>query len=242
MTLGEIIANFRLRAFDSVAPYLWSDDELREFADDAENESCERAYLLRDTTTPEICNVSVIAGTASYLLDSRILVVTRAKLDNTAVPLGLMSTEAMDRTAGAMPRDWRTQSRSWMADVGGGWEQRSGTPAVALLDPEGTRWKLTLTPKPVVNDTLRLQVFRLPIGPLSIDEGNVPEIPYRLHPRLVDWMMYRAYSKQDVETKDTVKAAQAEAAFAASFGPRVDANVRRKQLDRAPNVTVFREF
>jgi hypothetical protein len=149
----------------------------------------------------------------------------------------------MDTGAGVLPRDWRTQSLSWQSGAsGGGWEKRTGTPSMALLDREGPRWKLTLVPKPVASDTLRLQVTRLPIGPLSSDGGNVPEIDSRLHVRLVDWMVYREYSKQDTETFDRSKAADAEATFTRHFGERIDANVRRKQADRAPSVVAFQEF
>ncbi len=242
MTLEDLIAAFRSRAQDTAEPYLWSDAEVKEFVNDAENEAAERASLLRDTMTVAVCEVDVVAGTAAYLLDARILRVERAKLDLGSVPLSLSSTAAMDRGAGVTPRDWRTQSLSWQSGVSGsGWEQRTGTPAMALLDREGAQWKLTLVPKPVVDDTLRLQVFRQPLAPMAADD-DTPEIPTRLHIRLVDWMMYRAYSKEDAETFNRTKAMEAEALFTRAFGERIDANARRKQDDRAPCTTVFQEF
>lgn len=242
MNLQGLIAAFRARAQDTAQPYLWSDDEVKEFANDAEIEAAERASLLRDTTTAAICEVDVVAGTAAYLLDPRIFRVERAKLDLGRVPLTLTSTAAMDRGTGVTPRDWRTQSLSWQSGgSGAGWEQRTGTPIQALLDREGARWKLTLFPKPVADDTLRLQVFRQPLEAMA-DNTDQPEIEPRLHIRLLDWMMYRAYSKEDAETFDRTKALEAEAMFTRTFGERIDANARRKQDDRAPCVTVFQEF
>lgn len=240
MTLQDLVEAFRSRAQDNAAPYLWSDAEVKEFANDAENEAAERASLLRDTTTAAICEVDVVAATAGYLLDARILRVERAKLDLGATPLSLTSTAAMDRGSGVTPRDWRAQAMSWQSG-GFGWEQRTGTPVMALLDREGSRWKLTLYPKPVADDTLRLQVFRQPLADMAANDDE-PEIPARLHIRLLDWMMHRAYSKQDTETFDQAKADKAEAAFTRTFGERIDANARRKQDDRAPCVTVFQEF
>jgi hypothetical protein len=222
MTLADLIDAFRARAQDTVEPYLWSDDEVREFATDAENEAAERGRLIRDSTTPEICVVEVLEDQAGYDLDSRIISVERAKMDGATLPLKLTSTDAMDRN--------------------GAWEHRTGTPSYAVLDAEGPAWRLTLSPIPTADGTLRLQVFRYPIGPLSSDGGNVPEIHARLHPRLIDWMLHRAYGKQDAETYDRVKAEQAEAVFTASFGPRIDANVRRKQADRATSVVQFQEY
>ncbi len=242
MTLGDLSTAFRARAFDTKAPYLWSDDEVAEFAEDAENEAAERARLIRDSMTPAICQVAVVAGAASYMLDARILSVDRAKLDSQSVPLTLSSTTAMDLGQGARPRDWRASNSNWVGGIGGGWEGRQGTPTIAVLDAEGAGWKLTLSPTPTQADTLRLQVFRLPLEPLSSDTDNVPEIPARLHIRLVDWMMFRAYSKQDAEAADAATAAKHEAAFTAAFGPRIDANARRKQEDRSASGVQFREF
>lgn len=223
MTMGELMDAFRARAFDTVVPYLWSDDEVREYADDAENEAAERARLLRDSTTAEICEVEVVADTAAYILDSRILSVERAKLDLGSSPLSLTSTPAMDAENGR-------------------WESCTGTPSRMVLDAEQGTWKATLNPTPQVNDTLRLQVYRLPIALLSTDESNIPEIHPRLHIRLVDWMMARAYRKQDAETRDELKAQEHEAIFESAFGRRIDANVRRKQEDLVPSVVQFREF
>lgn len=223
MTLAQLMDAYRTKTEDVAPPYLWSDDELRQYADDAENEAAERARLLKDTTTPEICQVNVVAGAAAYLLDSRIISVERAKLALSSTPLTLSSTDEMDR---AKP----------------GWEARSGTPSKGLVDAEGAGWKLTLYPKPAANDTLHLQVFRLPIGPLSAHDGNQPEIPSRLHLRLLDWMLHLGYQKQDAETYDRAKSEQHAAIFTAAFGERIDANARRKQEDRAPCVVAFQEY
>ena len=242
MTLGDLIDVFRARAFDTKEPYLWSDAEVREFADDAENEAAERARLIKDSTTTAICQVAVVANTAAYALDSRVISVERAKLDSQSVPLVLSSTQAMDQNMGVRPRDWRASSSNWVGGIAGGWEARQGTPNTAVLDAEGPGWKLMLSPIPTKADTLRLQVYRLPLVALSTSEANTPEIPLRLHIRLVDWMVYRAYSKQDAETFDREKAAQAEATFTSAFGQRIDANARRKQEDRTSSVVQFREF
>ena len=110
-----------------------------------------------------------------------------------------------------------------------------------VLDAEGARWKATLAGIPIANDTLRLQVFRFPLVDIA-DEADVPEIPARLHIRLVDWMEYRAYSKVDVETQNDELAARGANAFTSAFGERIDANMRRKQQDRTPSVVQFREY
>ncbi|MEK7425737.1 MAG: hypothetical protein AAB131_18080 [Actinomycetota bacterium] len=244
MDAGQILVVFRSRVHDNVAPYLWSDLEAIEFLNDAQNEAAERARLLRDSTTAEICTVAVTAGTAVYLLDRRIISVERAKLDSQRLPMQITSTPEMDgprsATRPGWPQQWRANG-TWLADSGAGWETQTGTPYFLVLDAEGDRWKATLAGVPIANDTLRLQVFRLPLADIE-DEADVPEIPARLHIRLVDWMEYRAYSKVDVETQNDELAARGANAFTSAFGERIDANVRRKQQDRTPSVVQFREY
>jgi hypothetical protein len=218
----DLFDTFRARAFDTAAPYLWSDVELQEYLDDAQNEAAERALLLRDSSTAEICEVAITAGESTYLLDERILQIERAKLDSQTRPLVLTSVDELDRTSP-------------------GWGSRTGSTTTIAIDAEGAGWVARLVGVPSVDDTLRLQVFRLPMQSIALP-GDEPEIAKRLHVRLVDWMMFRAYSKKDAETKDEVKAAEYEAIFTSAFGPRVDANVRRKQRDRSPKVVQFQEF
>lgn len=218
----QLIDAFRARAHDTVAPYLWSDDELQEYLDDAHNEAAERGSLLRDSTTAEICEVAVAATIAAYELDPRILLVLRAKLDGETRPLDITSTEALDRDKP-------------------GWEEASGRVTSIAIDAQGSGWLATLVPTPNEADVLRLQVFRLPMESIATDTAE-PELNARLHVRLVDWMMFRAHSKKDAETQDDAKATMHEAIFTSAFGQRIDANVRRKQYDRAPHTTKFREF
>jgi hypothetical protein len=218
----QLIDVFRARAFDTAAPYLWSDDEVQEYLDDAHNEAADRALLLRDTTTAEICEIAVEAGTASYELDPRILRVERAKLDLGRRPLEITSIAVLDSQ---LP----------------GWASMTGRPGMVAIEAEGAGWLATLVGKPVEADTLRLHVYRLPLASLAADACE-PEIPSRLHVRLVDWMMFRAYSKKDAETQDATKASEHAAMFTTAFGERIDSNVRRKQHDNAPRVTAFREF
>jgi hypothetical protein len=50
-----------------------------------------------------------------------------------------------------------------------------------------------------------------------------PEINRRFHESLVFWMLYRAYSKQDAETKDAKKAGENLALFEQEFGKKSSA-------------------
>lgn len=88
MILGELRSLFRLRAVDTVAPYLWQDAEIDAYLADAENEAAERASLIYDDTSAATM-IAVVAGTTRYALDPSILRIDFAVLDATR-PLAIL--------------------------------------------------------------------------------------------------------------------------------------------------------
>ena len=218
MTLEEIIFAFRKRVFDGVAPFLWSDEEVALFADDAVNEACIRARLIEDKTTPAVCSIPLVIATSSYLLHPSIFAIKRITCRSTV--LNETSVEELD-----------------LRDAY--WETRISSPPREYIYGQGTT--LRVFPMPAAIDPLALTVYRIPLLPLTADDTNAaPEIPAHQHMRLLDWICYRAYSKEDTETFNADKAARYEAKFIESFGIRSDANVLRKQRDKRPPRVAFR--
>lgn len=215
MTRDELLEAFRRRTKDQRQPYLWSGDDFDEYLTDAQNEAAERANLLRDTDTPEICELAIEADRAEYDLDCRVLEVLRAKLDSQQRPLSLTTTEAMD-----------LDRRGWDGD-----EQSSGPPRRLVIDPLGAGWRARLDPVPSTDDMLRLQVYRLPLEPVKGAGKCVPEIHERYHIKLLDWVCFRAYSKHDSQTRNEELAAAYAADFAATFGEKRDAHTGRREHD-----------
>lgn len=196
MTLRELIEIFRHEVDDLGEPYLWSDDELIEYANDAENEACRRARLLIDSTTAEICQIVVDADTGLYALDERVIFVRRAKLASRSLTLARASLRDVDAY---VP----------------GWEAHTGTVTSFITDAD--TGMLRLYPVPRAADTLNLTVVRLPLVELnSLDDSF--EIHARYQRNLRHWLKYRAYSKQDAETRDGKKAAEGLALFEQEFG------------------------
>jgi hypothetical protein len=222
MKRPELVAAFRSRIDDDAEPYLWTPADVQLYLDAAHREAAERALLIRDASTVAVCSVPIVANTASYTLHASVLSVERAKLASQRQTLTLSSTEQMDR-------------------LHPGWDDVSGAPAFLVIDPDGSALRARLVPPPAEATTLALVVNRLPLASLASDDDE-PEIPARYHLGLVDWMMHLAYGKRDTETFNERNALECEARFAAQFGERIDANVRRKQADRSPARVVFREF
>jgi hypothetical protein len=216
MTLSDLIAAFRTEAADQAEPPLWSDAEIAGYLADAESEACIRARLLFDESSPAVAVIGI--DTAAWVaLDPSIIDVTRAHLASSPGRLlAQCPPEVLDR-------QW------W------GWETQTGPPTGYYVI--GNR--LRLIPQPTqASDTLYLSVYRTPLVPLTADDLDAsPEIQDPHHLRLLDWALYRAYSKRDIDTADMTRANGYRLSFVEHFGPRPSASAIRKQAEkRAPVV------
>lgn len=213
MQLTDLITLFRQEADDTVEPYLWSDDELLDYANDAEQEACRRARLLVDSSTPAVCAVAVTAGDLLCALDARVIFVRRARFAG-GRPLQRLTMQDME-----------DRNPYWL-------DAQASTPTVFVPDYE--TGKLALYPPPAAAGTLRLTVVREPLQPMT-DGQDTPEIAARYHRALRHWMLYRAYSKQDSQANDPKKAADALALFEQEFGRKSgaidEAWIAREQFD-----------
>jgi hypothetical protein len=199
MNVDKILGLFRFRANDEAKPYLWKDEELLDYLNEAEREACRRGRLLIDSTTAAYCQIAVVADTTSYSLNEKVIFIRRAKLALETLPLEQKSYKDLDREAS-------------------GWDdESSSTPLCFLTDWE--TGKLTLYPPPDTNDTLNLRVIRLPAEDMN-DGDDTPEINVRFHESLIEWMRYRAYDKDDEEAKDVKKSLKALALFEQEFGQK----------------------
>ncbi len=201
MTLNELIIDAQDQADEVIdkPDLLWSLEEWTGFANDAENEACIRAHLLIDKSSA-MTNIAVLSGVGTYSTDERILIIKRAKLLSATEPLVKSSRRVLDA-------------------VYPNWEAANGTPRTWL--PDGTN-KITLYKKPITATTMNLMVSRLPENPMVLADKltDSPEIDTMYHLSLVDWMLHRAYSKQDTETLDKGKAKEHLARFTKRFGER----------------------
>ena len=214
MNLADLISAFRARADDTAEPYLWSDEEVTLYLNEAVAEAAQRARLIQDSTTPAITQIAVTASNADYVLDASVLAVDRVKLASQPRPLVRTTVAELDAN---YP----------------GWESHIGQPKF-FTEVEGY---LSIIPQSPMDDTLSLTVYRLPVAPMAADTDE-PEIHAKYHYRLLDWALRCAYLKNDSETLDKSKAADYQALFEQSFGVLPDANVQRKQ--RAHQATTVR--
>lgn len=218
MKVADFIEAFRDQVGDNAAPTFWSDAQIVRYLNEAVQEACERAKLIEDRLTPAVCTVTLAPDISTYPLHPSVFEIKRVMLRGR--PLDETSVEELD-------------------DECPGWESWKGTPRAFIFEQAcGSQpANLRLVRIPTQADTLALTVYRGALKPLSADiDMGKPEIPERFHENLMDWVLHRAYLKQDADTFDPAKAAESKALFVQAFGERPDANVQRKQRDRSPPI------
>jgi len=180
---------------NSTSDRLWSQLELLEYAQDAENEACERADLIIDTES-SLTNITIIASTGTYGIASTVISVRSAMLSTGTEPLMETSEKVLDLSVS-------------------GWRTVTGTPRSYVMTPTN---KIILYPMPSAVSVLNMTVSRFPNTPMTLTGS--PEVDSRYHQGLVLWMCYRAYLKNDSETLNTDKAADYLKLFEKYFGPK----------------------
>jgi len=190
-------------ADDTEEPYLWSDSEVEVFLNEAEAEAATRSKLLVETTDPDLCYITTEPGTAFYTLSPKIIEIRRVK----------SSTQVLTRTSFAQ-----------LDSLSDSWESESGDITSFVQTLRGIQFYKT----PNSIQSINLTVVRLPV-PMTVDG---PEIPSNFHVFLLDWALYLAYTKRDV---DVVVGAETYAKrFEQTFGPAQTANMKRQQLESVP--------
>lgn len=216
MKVADFIEEFRDAVGDNELPYFWSSEIIVRYLNEAVQEACERAKLIEDRSTSAVCSITLQAGESTYPLHPSVFEIKR--LSFRGRPLEETSVEALDCDSP-------------------GWESRSGTPRLFVFEQASGAQpaRVRLVPTPSGADTIALTVYRGALKPLSADiDQSKPEIHERFHLRLMDWMLHRAYLKQDADTFDPSKANVSLSLFVQAFGERPDANVQRKLRDRRP--------
>jgi hypothetical protein len=191
MTPSELLAVFRDEMSDTKVPYLWSDDSVIGFLDDAQKQFTRLTDGIPDSTTTAVVDL-IIAPTYTDVLSLHpsILKIRSAYRVGEGTSVEVVNLEDME------PRGMRFDGRVGRVRA-----------IVTGMDPD----KVRLWPFPNQNDTVRLSVFRRPLT--TITDNEALEIPSDHHLGLLKWMKHRAYSVHDAETYDKTKAEDFEQEF-----------------------------
>ena len=221
MNLGELRAALRETLSDQAKPYLWSDDTLNRYLNNAVREACLRARLLKDDSDslPKLCIVSIVPLQPIIKLAAEILVVRSGALDSEAIKLWAVTSESLDRY---VPM-WESQ---FMAP---------GTPGFMVMDL--AQKTIRLVPTPTAPDTLRLRVWRAPLAKdLMVRDDDEPVIRLPDVEELKHWAAHEAYLKKDGESADANRSGMHLELFEQRFGPRPTLHEMSRWADSPPRI------
>lgn len=224
MEVGDLISEFRTVTGDHGTPPLWDDKSLIRWANEGQREAAIRAKLLRDFTTASVASIALIPGQRVYRLHPSVFDVDAVSMTR------VLGTQDPD------PCRRKLDYAGWCGteDVVSGRERTGWANTFTLYDDAsgdgftGISIVLDRVPSADYGGTLNLSVYRLPLEDLEF-KTDEPEIAQQHQIKLVNWILYRAYSVRDAEMQDLRRAADHKALFTADFGEMPDANVRRKQ-------------
>jgi len=204
--LEELRENMLRDESDQISPgdhvSMWSQATLVRYINDAQNRFCIGTKFLRDESTPEICNIVLVAGQESYALDPRVI-------DVFGVSHGVRRLRR--GTYGALFNRSGDQAVSSMFcdnDLVRWQEQPDNYPTLFYTDRETQ--KIGVYPRPGFKSdgqVLRLRVARRPLKPLELSNLDAsPELPEDHHMDLLDWAAWRCLRNHDVDTENLPKA------------------------------------
>lgn len=201
MTPTQLYDLFRTDVVDTALPYLWSEDEVWSFMDDAYRRMVRLMGGISDSTSP-LTQLEVYAGDTWVTLDPRIIKVRHVQKSTNDAELQLVNfedTELLQRD-----NDYGVRRIFRLTNDTG--------PLQYLVSGMEVN-KLRCIPIPDTDETLSLIVYRYPLEPISPVVTACFELEEQHHIHLLDGMKARAYGKQDAEAFDKGRAEEFEAKF-----------------------------
>lgn len=200
----ELFDRFRIDIVDTSLPYLWTDEEVVSYADDAYRMYIRLTGGIPDFTS-DVTKIPLVTGEDIVATDPSILRVMTATLASTGADIEVVNATDLPMLFQSST-DYGSLRTLSMKNVPG---------AVRWLVVGMEKYKAKVIQIPVVDDEIDMYVYRLPL--VHITDGTHPldDIMEDHHIHLLKWMKALAYQKQDAETFDKTKSAESEAAFRA---------------------------
>lgn len=207
MDLAALKTLARRKLDDLVDPYLYSDADLTDYANEGVDEAALRARLILDSRTASVCSIALdpdATEPGNITLHGSIFVVRSARLRTAQSTLEVVTRDILEG--------------NWCE-----WRTSTGTPEAICFDVDTGR--AILAPIPVEVDTLDLTVWRRTLDTEKmVGDDDVPVINEIHHTGLIDWILHRCYEPKDGETGDDERSALHYNRFEARYGRRPDAH------------------
>ena len=195
MLASELYDAFRSDVVDIAKPYLWSDDEVWRYMNDAYRMFVRFTGGIPDSTSA-LTQVPIVANQATSEVSPLILKYRTAVLQSNGRFLTILSDVEEPRFNSVDYNNFRAG-------------MRDNTPGIVQymmtgIDRNARRGLVRWVRIPQYDDTCQLNVYRLPLDTITENtpDFDLYEIGEEHHEHLLLWMKHRAYGKQDAETFD----------------------------------------
>lgn len=237
MKLGELLTELRENILhdrsDRVSgspDYLWSDDTLVRYIDEAQKRFARKGLVIRDGTNPDVCEITLQTGVEYYTLHPSVLAVMSARLAGEAGDLA----RAGHANLTAFPRyDPYFFDSSDTPALTPGKPLGFTTDEFVSSDDYDSQSVLTIRFFPAPSSTynnqiIKLRVIRMPLETLTATRLTmVPEIPEMHHIEMLDWAAYLALRIVDVDGGWSKRAYEFRDSFEAHVKAARDAAMRK---------------
>jgi hypothetical protein len=186
----RLLEAFRSEVQDTRVPYFWTDEDVFRYLNEAYFTFVRLTGGIADfgSVTHPWATVELVPGEAYSPLHPSILRTVTARLRETGRKLTIVNGVEIDRLDNQVGR-----VREMILGLRKNWVRWRSVPAQA--------------------GTVDLEVYRLPLAPITGEEQELVEIEEIHHNALLDWMKYLAYAKQDADAFDEKASFRAKALF-----------------------------
>lgn len=237
--LDELRSNILRDTSDIIAgdtDSLWSDDSLLRYIKDGERRFARQTLLLRDATTPQVCQVKLKTGVQNYPLHEAVLSVLSARYNTDQFDLSRSGHGILNQV---VPPEFLSFDPSIAYQVAPGRPSAYNTDET-LVYAQSARVTFSIYPLPSAdenNNIVYLRVARLPLCKYTMSdlavESEIPE-NYELDP--LQWAAYRATANHDAEAGDAKASERHKAAFEAAV------KAATKEIKRAMFANISHRF
>jgi hypothetical protein len=197
---------FRDDTTDTVAPYLWSDLEVFHYMNSAYTTFVRRTGGIPEYYNDETCLVTASKNVETTPLHPKILTIREAHLEPKGETVKVIN---MQDEAYLQMEDYGLYRQLTVSKTIGKVKY-----LVIGIQDDIAKWVSI----PDVDYQVRLLIERLPLEEITGLQQEFTDVKEHHHPFFLHWMKHLAYSKQDADTFDKVKAADEEQRFLSYCG------------------------
>jgi hypothetical protein len=196
---------------------LWSDTTLVRYINEAQRRFAKRGLVIRDATTAEVVNVTLVEGQTEYVLHPAILAVLSARISDTTTDLVRFGHSDFATASSPTTMLWDPS----VVSTPSGRPRAFSTDEYLSEDDEGTVAAITMRvyPAPRAEDAgtiVKLRVIRMPLDDLTTSNlSAVPEIPLDHHLEMLDYAAHLALRLVDTDGGNVMRSEGFRASFEA---------------------------